>query len=812
MPSLAADFLSDALQLVAQLRGPALLLDLEGRVRAWNAALETLSGESASAVLGRRVAELADPSLPAAAEAWRRRLLEDAQAAPPEDLRCWFFLPRRRLERFLLIELSTLRDGAGRPCALLQTLADITRHEQANQRFQRIFESSPDPVWIIENNTFVNCNDAAVAMLGYASRDALLNTHPSELSPSHQPCGLDSFSKAEQMMALATAHGLHRFEWVHKRADGSLFDAEVTLSRMEIGGRHAIYCTWRDITERKRAEATVRLYATVFQHSGEAILITDADNRIVAINDAMVRMTGYTMDELRGQNPRLLSAGQTPTQTYEALWTALRGPGYWQGELWDRRKDGTVFAKWAAISACTDRDGRVQNYVASYTDISERKEAEARIHYQASHDALTGLLNRHSLELRLEQALASANRQGHELAVVFLDLDRFKTINDSLGHHAGDQVLVEVARRLRGLLREADIVARLGGDEFIAVLSEIEHRDATTLVCEKLRETLSEPYEAGGRTLTLTPSIGVSRYPHDAGTPEGLMRQADAAMYHAKASGRNNTQFYRPELTDSGTERLELERDLRRALAARQFELHYQPLVQADDGRLQGMEALLRWHHPQRGLVSPLDFIPLAEELGCIESIGAWVLDEACRQLAGWRQAGVGPQRIGVNVSVHQLRSTGLPGHVQLCLQRHGLPADGLVLEITESAAMAQPEQSIRCLQALRVLGVNLSIDDFGTGYSSLAYLKLLPIQSLKLDRSFVRDLERDDNDAAICAATLALARTLGLRSVAEGVETEGQRRFLVAQGCTLLQGYLFGRPEPAAHWTARWRAAPDAA
>jgi len=791
----------DGVRLVEQLPLPALLLALDGRLLAWNEALAALSGIPAAQAL-------AAPALPELAEPAQQRLplLRQADAPPAApQLQRWFFLPQRHRECCLLIEMGELRNTQGRPWALLQTLVDITAHAQANQRFQRIFESSPDPVWIIENNNFVNCNDAAVAMLGYASRAELMNTHPSELSPSHQPCGLDSFSKAEQMMALATANGLHRFEWVHKRADGSLFDAEVTLSRMEIGGRHAIYCTWRDISERKRAEATVRLYATVFQHSGEAIVITDADNRIVAINEAMSRITGYTLEELRGKNPRVLSAGQTPPETYRELWRALGQGGYWQGELWDQRKDGSVYAKWAAISACCDREGRVQNYVASYTDISERKEAEARIHYLASHDALTGLLNRHSLELRLEQALASAHRQGQDLAVVFLDLDRFKTVNDSLGHHVGDQVLVQVAQRLRGLLREVDIVARLGGDEFVAVLAGLEQPGAAARVCEKLREALSQPYEAGGRSLSLTPSLGVSLYPQDAHDPEGLMRQADAAMYHAKASGRNNTQFYRPEFTAQSTERLELERDLRLALAAHQFVLHYQPVVAATDGALEGMEALLRWQHPQRGLVSPLDFIPLAEELGCIEAIGAWVLDEACRQLAVWRSAGVGPRRMGVNVSVHQLRSAALPGHVQLCLQRHGLPADCLVLELTESAAMAQPEQSIRCLQALRALGVNLSIDDFGTGYSSLAYLKLLPIQSLKLDRSFVRDLERDENDAAICAATLALARTLGLRSVAEGVETEGQRRFLIDQGCTLLQGFLFSRPMPAEHWAAQW-------
>ncbi|TXG93496.1 MAG: EAL domain-containing protein, partial [Rhodocyclaceae bacterium] len=488
------------------------------------------------------------------------------------------------------------------------------------------------------------------------------------------------------------------------------------------------------------------------------------------------------------------------------MWAALRESGYWQGELWDLRKDGMIYPKWAAISAIHDAKGELTNYIASFTDISERKAAEARIDHLAHHDALTGLFNRYSLENRLAQSLLAARRENQQLAVIFIDLDRFKVINDTLGHHVGDLLLIEVANRLSACVRESDIVARLGGDEFVVTLTSLANDMDAALVAKKIVATLGDTYEIDGKQLHTTPSVGISLFPANGEDVDTLMKNADTAMYHAKEKGRNNFQFFSPAMTAAATERLELERDLRSALANSEFELHYQPQVCAKKNLIRGVEALIRWRHPERGLIPPLKFIPIAEETGVIEAIGTWVLNEACRQMAAWRQAGFDLQHVAVNLSAHQLRSPDLVSQVQAAIAHFGLSPGELELEITESVAMEDPERAIGQLRALRDSGVELAIDDFGTGYSSLAYLKMLPIHTLKLDRAFVRDIESDENDAAISAATLALARNLGLRVVAEGVETEAQRDFLSSHACNLLQGYLFGKPEPADVLSAHWQ------
>lgn len=557
--------------------------------------------------------------------------------------------------------------------------------------------------------------------------------------------------------------------------------------------------------EKEQANAQIRLYANVFEKSGEAILISDGANRILAVNPALIDHTGYSLEELRGQDPRILASGHTPPEIYVDMWQALNARGYWQGELADRRKDGGVYTKWAAISVIRNDAGVPTHYIASYTDITDRKAAEQRIEYLAHHDSLTGLFNRYNLESRLQQALLGARRENEMLAVLFIDLDRFKVINDTLGHHVGDLLLSEVARRLHLTVRECDIVGRLGGDEFVVVVTGLTASIDVASVAGKLRHALGQPYHIEDRVLHTTPSIGISVFPGNGEDTETLMKHADTAMYHAKEQGRNNVQFFTAALNAAASERLELEVELRNALEQKQFLLHYQPQVSAADGRVCGVEALVRWRHPERGLIPPLKFIPVAEETGMIEAIGAWVLDESCRQLAAWRAAGIEGIRMAVNLSAHQLRAPELIEQVKMTLGRYELQEGDLELEVTESVAMENPERAIGQLHALRALGVHLAIDDFGTGYSSLAYLKLLPIQTLKLDRAFVRDIETDSNDAAISTATLALAHSLGLKVVAEGVETEVQRDFLVRNGCDFLQGYLFSKPEPAEVLSARW-------
>ena len=556
--------------------------------------------------------------------------------------------------------------------------------------------------------------------------------------------------------------------------------------------------TVQDITERKQGEEALRLYANVFEHSGEAILITDSERRIVAVNSAFTRLTGYAIDEIRGQDPGLLAPGKAPGETYRTMWSHLEQTGYWQGEIVDRRKDGTLFPKWMSASVVRDAEGRIIHYVASFTDITARKQAEAQISRLAYHDALTGLINRFSLQSQLEQALAMARREQRAMAVIFLDLDRFKTINDTMGHAMGDQLLMEVAHRLRENVRDSDIVARLGGDEFVVVLTEVDDATAAARVADKLLQALSRRYRIGEHELHSTTSIGLAFYPNDGEDGDTLMKHADAAMYHAKSQGRNNVQFFTAELNQTAVKRLKLDHDLRIAVETRQFELHYQPQLDSRTGRTVGVEALLRWRHPREGVVLPAEFIPVAEETGLVLALGEWVLDEACCQLRAWRNAGIGKLTMAVNLSALQLHSATLVNQVARALEKYGLDGDDLELEITESVAMHDPDVSISQLKALRDLGVRLSIDDFGTGYSSLSYLKLLPIHTLKLDQSFVRDIESDSNDVAICTATIALAHSLGLEVIAEGVETEAQRQFLASHHCDFMQGYLFSKPLPA--------------
>ncbi|MDX9995221.1 MAG: EAL domain-containing protein [Rhodocyclaceae bacterium] len=444
----------------------------------------------------------------------------------------------------------------------------------------------------------------------------------------------------------------------------------------------------------------------------------------------------------------------------------------------------------------------------SYQRASERLAAVEHIEYLAHHDSLTGLANRYSMESRLAQALASSRREEAELAVMLIDLDRFKNINDTLGHHIGDKLLVEAAQRLRIGVRESDIVARIGGDEFVVVLTGMGAAQDAIRVGTKVLEALGQPYLVEGHLLHSTPSIGISVYPGDGGDVDTLLKHADTAMYHAKESGRNNLRFFTADLTAAAAERMELERDLRTALDGDGLTLHFQPQVNAATGGIVGFEALARWQHPRRGWVPPALFIPIAEEAGLIGRLGARVMAQACAELAAWRAAGVRGIRVAVNLSAHQLRSLTLVDEVRATLQAHALGADDLELEVTESVAMADPEQAIEQLRALRDLGVQIAIDDFGTGYSSLAYLKRLPIQVLKIDRAFVSDIETDPNDAAICAATIALSKSLGLRVIAEGVETEAQRDYLARLGCDCLQGYLFGKPQPAADCFALLRPA----
>lgn len=554
----------------------------------------------------------------------------------------------------------------------------------------------------------------------------------------------------------------------------------------------------RNILQRKYAEAQLRLAAHVFEHSGEAIMITDRNNHILKINPAFSRLTGYTASEVRGKSPSILASGKTTPDEYRAMWHSINESGFWQGEIWDRHKDGCVYPKLLTISVVRSVSGSVDYYIASFADISAQKATEEKIRHIAHHDPLTDLPNRLYLQISLKQTMLLVRRKEEEAAVMFIDLDRFKVINDSLGHQVGDGLLIEVAHRLKDSVRDSDLVVRLGGDEFVIVLTDKNAAHASAHVADKILTALSKPYLVNGVNLRTTPSIGISLYPHDGETIELLMKNADTAMYHAKAVGRNNYQFFRAEMKHLTNDRLLLEHSLHEALEKGQLYLHYQPQVKSESDHVIGLEVLLRWEHPVLGNVPPDQFIPVAEEIGLIDRLGEWVLNTACSQLRDWRGQGFKDVRIAVNLSVQQLRQAHLVQRVASVLRANELAGGDLELEITESAAMLNPEVAIEIFKALRNIGVELAIDDFGTGYSSLSYLKLLPIQRLKLDRTFVKDIETDPNDAAICSATIALAHALGIEVVAEGVETEAQRDYLLHRDADIMQGFLFAKPMPA--------------
>ncbi|WP_040475589.1 sensor domain-containing protein [Paramagnetospirillum caucaseum] len=709
-------------------------------------------------------------------------------------------------------------DGESYFIAVLRDVSEAEdskrRLTESEERFRNLFMMSPDPTWIIQDNRFVECNQAAVNILGYPDADSLKNVHPSELSPDAQPDGESSFAKAERMMGLAMANGLHRFEWAHRRHDGSVFPAEVTLSATLLQGRPSIYCTWRDITERHQAEAQMRLAAGVFDSTHEGIVVTDTNGIILSVNPAFTRITGYAGCEVIGKTPAVLKSHRQDRNFYRAMWDDLLKKGEWRGELWNRRKDGEAYLEWLTISAVAGPDGKPSRYVAVFSDVTELRRKDDQIRHQAYHDALTGLPNRFLLADRLDHALEVSRRVQTQVAVLFLDLDRFKVINDSLGHHEGDKLLVEVARRVGQTVRRSDTVSRLGGDEFVVVLSSFSDTTEVALVAEKIIAALARPLRLAGKAVHSGTSIGIAVFPQDGEDAATLLKNADTAMYQAKAGGRRCFRFFDRSMNEHAVRRLELEAQLRQAIDSNQLELHYQPKVLVETGGLAGLEALLRWNHPEQGRIPPMEFIPLAEETGLIIPLSYWVIEEACRKLAKWRKGGA-DVKVAINLSARQFHDEKLPQRIEAILQRNKVPGSALEIELTEGAVMDDPGRAIVILQRLRALGLRVSVDDFGTGYSSLAYLKRFPINAVKIDRSFVMDLPGDAEDAAIVRAILDLARALNLDVVAEGVETAEQLDFLAQAGCGQVQGYYFSPPRPAAEldaWISKasWAYSPN--
>lgn len=548
----------------------------------------------------------------------------------------------------------------------------------------------------------------------------------------------------------------------------------------------------------RSAKEAQRLASFVFQYAQEGIMITDAEGTILYVNPAFTAITGYTEEEVRGKNPRLLKSGRHDAFFYRQMWESVRRTGQWRGEIWNRRKNGEIYPEWLTISAIKNEKGRITHYVAVFTDITERKRYEEQIKHQALHDPLTDLPNRRLFHDRLAHAIREAKETQRKVAVLFLDLDRFKNINDTLGHILGDELLRHVAKRLSSCVPREGVLARIGGDEFAVLLPALTARAEAERVAKDIVDRFTQPIALGERSLYVSISVGISLYPDDGDDCPTLIKNADMAMYCAKEEGGNRYRFFTPGMRLETVQRWQLENGMRQALELGELQLVYQPQVEAQTGRMVGVEALLRWHHPEQGVMSPATFIPLAEETGFIVPIGDWVLRTACAQAKAWQEAGLPPIRVAVNLSARQFQEGRLEATVRRVLAETGLEPQFLELEITEGIMMTNHTQTVEQLHRLKALGVKVAIDDFGIGYSSLGYLKKFPIDTLKIDKSFIRDCTDVPEDAAIVKAVIALAKNLNIPVVAEGVENPRQLAFLCAEGCDVIQGYLYSPPVSA--------------
>lgn len=591
-------------------------------------------------------------------------------------------------------------------------------------------------------------------------------------------------------------HGSPLMEVRRRKKSGETFRANMTLQHILDDNNEAVGMVARlsEIDDQLSAEEKHRLHARIVEDSEVGILITDTNERIVSVNPAFSRITGYSAGEAIGETPDLLSSGDQGTDLRAKILAAMHGADTWQGEIIGRRKNGELFPQSVSIGVARNADGLVTHAFSTFSDISAMRAVEERMQKIVNFDSLTGLPNRTLFHQLVEQALAVAHRNKDHCALLVIDLNRFNSVNDSLGHEVGDALLRQVGQRMRSVLRQEDILARIGADEFVVALSSIEKREHSGLVAKKLLACLESPFVIGSHAVHIGASIGISIYPEDGLNAGALQRFADIAMQRVQRNNESGFLFFSPEMNLRAKEQWQLEGELRQALNGHQLILHYQPKVSLRSGRIVGAEALIRWHHPVHGMIPPEKFVPLAEETGLILELGSWILEEACRQIRIWLDVGLEPMPIAVNISARQFDSQ-LPGRLQATIERHHLPCELLKLEITESLLVRGPDKVIPIMNELVALGFNLSLDDFGTGYSSLAYLKKFPITTLKIDRSFVVGVPDDENDCAIAQAIVTMGKQLRQEIVAEGVETLAQMSFLRELGCDQLQGYLFSPP-----------------
>lgn len=689
---------------------------------------------------------------------------------------------RYTLERSLTISSDEMHE-------LYKRLKDSTE-----ARWGAIANALPDLLFLqdaqgIYHEIFSEARDDKL----FRPENEIINKHPKEIFP---PKIADTFMALLQKALDTQEVQIIEYE-LDVPAGRRWFEARMTPTKLQLDGEKSVITLARDITDRKQAEVRRRLASTVFEAVTEGMVILDRGHRVSFVNSAFTHITGHSEAEAVGQEPRFLQSGASE-EKLRIIWSIVDAKGSWRGELQSRRANGQIYHLWLSINAVKDSSERITHYALVLSDISELKRSQDELEYIANHDPLTHLPNRALFHQQLEQAIHRSKRINLKGALFFLDLDRFKNINDTLGHHVGDDLLFQVAERLRQTAREEDMIARIGGDEFTLVIENLHRAEDAARVAKNLLKTFSAPFPLKGYELDISASIGISIFPDDGDEISLLTKQADSAMYSAKEQGRNTFRFFTQKLTETAFEFFDLEISLRRALELNQLFLLYQPQYDLISGELIGVEALIRWNHPGMGLVSPNRFIPIAEVSGLIEPIGEWVLQTAATQAVLWNRAGLKPFPVSVNLSRRQLNNPGLVEMVSNILETTGLPGERLELEITESALLETEERACTSLEKLRTLGCSIAIDDFGTGYSSLANLKLFPLDRLKIDKSFVRDVTKDPNDEAIIRATIALGHSLQLSVIAEGVETEAQRDFLLKEGCREVQGFLFSQPVEA--------------
>ncbi len=672
-------------------------------------------------------------------------------------------------------------------------LALAVELDQSEEKYRNIFENAVEGIFTFtENGIIETINPAALTLFGYEENE-IMGMNIGLLIPALK--SINDVKLSNEQSVKQNSHNDISFFGRHKNK--ALFPIEFTFGKSIYQNERLWMIIVRDITERKRTEESLRVTAKIFEGSNDAIVITNIHGNITDVNKAFTTITGYKKEEVIGKNPNIMKSIKQDKAVSRKMTKALLERGSWSGEVFDRRKNGESYPKWLSNYTVKNDHNEITHYVTIFTDITSRKEAENKLKQLAHYDTLTGIPNRTHFIERLKWAIDITKRNNKQTALMFLDLDRFKVINDTLGHYAGDLLLIEVARRLEKCVRGMDTVSRLAGDEFTVILTSINTPEEAALVAKKILHALSFPVCLEARNVFISTSIGITTFPVDGKNINQLIKNADTAMYHAKELGRNNYQFFSAFMNQKVLDELEMETNLRNALKNGEFLLHYQPKIDLTTTKIIGVEVLIRWKHPELGFISPARFIPHAEKTDLIIAVGDWVLYTACKQSMQWQIDGIPPIRISVNLSGMQLKRNDQVENVARILTETGLSPHLLELELTEGVVMENAEATISTLNKFKEMGIKLSIDDFGTGYSSLSYLKRFPIDTLKIDQSFVRDITTNPDDEAIASTIIAMAHSLRLKVIAEGVENKEQLELLHSKGCDEVQGYYFSRPVP---------------